>query len=531
VALTSPMALVRAHYQSLWNRTIRDAGFGGKIAHWVMLAIVAILVALPGLFAFRIGRELGAELASSGDLGVLRGWNALQATFTVAFALFGSFRHEPSFPFSRFGRYPVTPLELLLADLPSSLFEVFPLLGGAAILLTNFGLATRMPGSSPIVALLALDGVATLLAVMFIASALRSFVSGRRKLLQFVVVGTVVSAIAAGPSGLLIVLKHWLPAFAQSIPGAHGYAGLLALRSGAVGEGLWGIGYATFVSALLFLIAARVHSHRLMAEVESPIARGGGDFVLRFGTPAAGIGRVFLGQLLGSRSVRGQLALPLLFSGPLAFVIVVFRVAIADGKVFPDDLLALVRRVEAAPLYALVPLSAVATNSIIWMNQFGWDRGGMRTLLLLPLDTRALLVGKLRGLLGFTALQAAVGVVPLFWVRKPDARELVLGAAAFGIVFLATATVGQIVSIRFPRGIDGGAGLQIPLHLSWIPAAALLLTTGGLAAFYAAGELVAPRAGVVGVIVLFAGGVIAYVAALPRLAAFLRAHRERLVSM
>ncbi len=531
MALSAPAALIRAHYQSAWNRIIRDAGFGGKVATWVMLTMVAVIVFLPCLFAVRLGLDLGGELAASGDAGVLRNWNGLQATFTVAFAVLGSFRLTPAFSFARFGRYPLTPLQLLLADLPASLFEVFPLLGAAATIFTNVGLAMRMPRSSPFVMLLALNGVVTLASLMFIISAFRAAVSRRRALLTVIGIATVAAALGFGLPGLRIVLKDWLPAFAQSIPGARGYAGLLAFRAGQVTEGLAGICIATGASALLVLVAAQLHRRRLMSEAEGSGRRAGAETLLRFGTPSSAVGRIFFRQLLASRAVRSQIFLPLFFTAPVALVTAMSRDAIADGKPLPDNIVSMLSRAELVPWYAIVPLLAVAMNPQIWMNQFGWDRGGLRTMLLLPLEPRDLFIGKLRGLLAFTAMQTAIGVVPLFWVRWLGPRELVVAVAAGSVALIVSTAVGHVVSIRFPRGVDGTAGVQIPLHLSWISPVTLLATGAELAGVYAICELIVKGAGLVGLCLSLTAALAAYFAILPRLAALLRANRERLIAM
>ena len=531
MALSAAAALVKAHYQSTWNQIARGAGLGGKVVTGVMLAIVAVILLLPGAFAVRLGLGMGADLASSADADMLRTWNALQSTFTVGFALLGSFRFKPAFPFSRFGRYPLTPFQLLVAELPASLFEVFPLLGVSATVLMNAGLAIRMPAAAPLVLLLALDGVVALLSIMFIASALWAAISRHRTLMLLLAGVSAAAAFAFGLRGLRLVLKQWLPAFAQEIPIARGYAGLLALRSGETGAGISGIAVATAASALLLVLAARVHRDRLMKEVEGPGWRVGSDAPLRFGTPSSAIGGLFLRQLLRSTAVRAQLVLPLLFTAPVALVTSLSHTAIAEGKVLPENLVAMIGRANAVPWFALVPILAVAMNPQIWMNQFGWDRGGVRTLLLLPLDPRHLLSGKLRGLLGFTAVQTAIGVLPLFTVRMPSVREVVIGLTVGGVALIVTTALGHVLSFRFPRGIDGTAGLQVPLHLGWISPVTLIVIAMGLTGIYAIGDLIAPRGGLFALVLSLAGAILAYRALLPRLATLLRENRERLLAM
>ncbi|HVT04702.1 MAG TPA: hypothetical protein VHL58_15170 [Thermoanaerobaculia bacterium] len=531
MALSGSAALLRAHYRSTWNQIVRGAGFGGRVATGVMLAIIVLIVLLPGFFALRLGLAMGGELAKSADADVLRNWNGLQATFTVGFALLGSFRLEPLFPFTRFGRYPFTPWQLLLAELPASLFEVFPLLGVGATMLMGMGLAIQMPALSPFVFLLTLDGVAALMATMFILSALRAATLRRRTLLILLSVASTAAAFAFGLPELRVVLKEWLPKFVEALPLSRGYAGLLSLRKGDFGAGLRGIAIATIASVLLLLLAARLHRHRLTAEVESTGWRSSGDGALRFRTPASGLGRLFLRQLLASSAVRAQLVLPLLFTGTVALLTSLIRTAIAEGKTLSESMVALAGHAGSVQWFALVPVMAVAMNAQISLNQFGWDRGGIRTLLLLPLEQRDLLLGKLRGLSGFTALQTAIGILPLFTVRVPSIRETVIGLAAGGVTLIATTAVGQVVSIRFPRAVDGTAGLQVPLYLSWIGPVTLLITGAELAGIYALGEVIAKGGGIIALVLSLAGAVAAYAAILPRFAVLLQKNRERLLAM
>ncbi len=531
MAVSVPLALVRAHYRSSWNEIIRSAGSGGKAATIGMIALAAFFVFLPGVFAVRIGLALGGELAAASDTGVLHNWNGLQATFTIGFALLGSFRLKPAFPFTRFGRFPITPLQLLLADLPASLFEVFPLLGVAGLILTNVGLAIRMPAASPLVMLLALDGVVTMVTLTFIGAAILSAVGRSRIFTVTLVAAVVATPFFVGARGMRVVLKEWLPQFVQAIPGSRGYAGLLELRDGRTMAGLSGIAIATVASAALLVIAAAVHQRRLVAEVENAGWRIGGGGAFRFSTPASGISRLFLRQLFASGAVRGQFLMPLFFTLPAAFIVWLGRSATAEGRGLPDDIIWLVTRAGSAPWFAVVPLLAVGTNAQIWMNQFGWDRGGFRTLLLLPLEPRDILAGKLAGLARFTAMQVALGVVPLLVVRFPTIREAIVGVCVGGVTLVVSTAVGHAVSIRFPRGVDGTAGLQVPLSISWISPVTLIGIGAELAGVYAIAELIVKGAGIVALVLSFAGAIVLYRAILPRIAALLMENRERLLGM
>jgi hypothetical protein len=533
VALSGIVALVRVAVQSAWNQIARSAGFGGKAVTSVMLVLVGAILILPGAAALRLGLGMGSELAKPGDPDMLRNWNALQATFTAGFAFLGSIRFKPAFPFSRFGRYPLTPLQLLAADLSAATFEVFPLLGVAAILLTNVGLAIRMPGAAPLVLLLALNGVLALLTTMILISALWAAIARSRVLTVAVAVALLaaVMAFSLGARGLRTVFKVWLPQFAQALPIARGYEGLITLRSGDLAAGLSGVAIAIGASVLLLAFTTVVHQRRLTRDTDAGTTRSGQEAPLRFDSPAMALGRLFRRQLLTSKAVRAQLVLPLLSTGTVAFFSSLIRSATAEGRVLPENLTTIAAKVAEFPWYAIVPFLAVAMNPQIWMNQFGWDRGGVRTLLLLPIDARDILLGKFRGLLGFTAIEITIGIVPLFTLRAPSPGEVVVALTAGGVALIVTTAVGHVTSFRFPRAIDGTAGLQIPMHLAWVSPVTLIVVGMGLTGLHALGKLIARHGGLVFLALALVGTSLAYYALLPRLAFLLRANRERLLTM
>ncbi len=529
MALKVSTALVRAHYRSSWNRILRGAGFGGEIATWVMFACLPLIMIGPGLLAMQIGLDFGTELAESGSPEVLRVWNDLQFILTVAFALIAGFQLSPVFSFARFGRYPVTPMNLLLAELPAGLFEPIPLLGVIGIIITNAALASRMHDAAPLIVLLALDGLVAMLGLMFIVSALWAVIR-RHRLLP--------AAIALAGVGTAVVLRAGAlnldraSSFAQSIPLGRGYAGLIALRSGELTGGLFDIAVATAYSAVLFVIAAHLHQRRLMSEAEEGNAKQSRDQPLAFATVSSSVARLSLKQLIANTGFRVHLAGPLLLSGSVAALVWTGRRMLAAGKE-PDVVVAAVlRSVEPVPWFALLALLVFVFDAEIWMNQFGLDRKGLVTMFSLPIDSRDILVGKLRALFIFVLVQTTLGAIPLLFLRFPRAREIVIALLVFGVEFLVTWVVGMVVSIRFPHAIDGEAGRQIPLYLVWVPFTTIFGTVAEMLGVYAIGEVVATGGGIVALAASLGLVALAFhLLALPRLNEFLDINREKLLSM
>lgn len=526
-----PAALIGAQYRAAWNRILRTAGFGGKVATWLTIALVAAVLVFPGLVMLRIGLDLGGELASSGDAGVLGSWNALIAVLSLGFALLAAFRSRPSFPASRFGHYPLRAFDLIVAELPAGLFEVFPLLATGGLIAMNIGLAVRMPRQAPIVALLALLAIASMLATMFISAGLYAWIARRKLVAGGLIVVGAVAAFTGGLRGLRTLLKSWLPAIVDYLPMARGYEGLVSLRAGNSVEGSAGLAIAGASTLFLITVAALVQRRRLATEFapDATSPRLTAAIPLTGGSPATA--RVFLIRLLSSRAVLALVLIPLLYSVPLALTAAMGRAAIGEGTVLPPPIVTFVRLAETAPLFAFFPILSIAMNAQIWMNQFGWDRGGILTFLLLPIDSCHLLAGKLRGLLLFTTIQTLIAVAPLFALRLPGLREAVCAVATGGVALVVTTAAGHVVSILHPRSVDADSSAQIPLHLSWIPPVVLVGTVAELAGVWFVAELMWKGAGVLGLVLSLGAAVVAYRLLLPRFGALLTNERERLLSM
>jgi ABC-2 type transport system permease protein len=106
-------------------------------------------------------------------------------------------------------------------------------------------------------------------------------------------------------------------------------------------------------------------------------------------------------------------------------------------------------------------------------NQFGWDRDGFRSLVLLPTPRERLLLGKNLALL---PVAAAIALVPLagvsVWAKLP-ALIVLANVLQFAAAFLLFCALGNLASILVPYRI--AAGSLKPSKQSWQTSLLLML--------------------------------------------------------
>jgi hypothetical protein len=97
---------------------------------------------------------------------------------------------------------------------------------------------------------------------------------------------------------------------------------------------------------------------------------------------------------------------------------------------------------------------------------------------------------------------------------------------------VVAAALGQALSVRFPRSFGAGASAgTLPLYLSWIPMATLMVLGAAVFVLSVIGDVVWGGTGPALLVAAAIGSCMLYRAALPRLAAWMMEHRERLVTM
>jgi len=134
-------------------------------------------------------------------------------------------------------------------------------------------------------------------------------------------------------------------------------------------------------------------------------------------------------------------------------------------------------------LYVFLILAGISCN------QFAFEEGGMRTLILSPIDRRKILLGKNIA----TAILALVFATILLTLntivfRDLDASKLLFIAMSFVIFTALSSTMGNWLSIRFPKrmrfgkrlNVSGVAGLLLIPMVIVLSAPPLLATLLGL---------------------------------------------------
>ena len=98
----------------------------------------------------------------------------------------------------------------------------------------------------------------------------------------------------------------------------------------------------------------------------------------------------------------------------------------------------------------------------LFCNQFAFERGGMRSLVLAPIDRRTILVGKNIAI----SILALIFSTALMVVNELVFRDLTLGVLLFVflsfIVFMALMSmIGNSLSIRFPKRMKFGKSVNV----------------------------------------------------------------------
>lgn len=529
MAVSPFRALLAAHGQTTWNRSVREMGRQGA---WVLALAVVVLSGLGALGLLlgggALGWLLGSRLERPAAATIL---GALLAFFSFGGGLMGGLLGGArELAWESYRGFPLRLRTLYLAELTAGLADLLPLTMGLALTGLLLGLGTAAPGTLPLVPLLLLETLLMLLALQLLVGGLASALVKR---LRMTLVGLAILAWLGSTLMSPALPERREGRTARPLRGAqvqqvqalgrraarvlealptHAAARSLVLAQ----QGQWGAALALHLYPLGLLVLVMALGARLMAReangtAAAPAARGPGR-LWSFRHPAEGIGRLHFQTLMRSHLGRFAFLMPLmtvvLLKGPFA-------------------------QFRAQPLWtvpiAFAYLSLVGNNFVF--NQFGLDRHGVKGLLLLPVAAEDLLKGKLLGMAAHQGLQALALAGLLLAVDHAGPGPLLGGLLLMGCIFLAQAAVGQWTSTWAPRpmAMDSLKNNNMPFALGMLSVATSGFWASLFGGVYALLAWASPPLLVPGMLVLFGLVLAAHLRLLPAAAAALDRRREKLV--
>jgi hypothetical protein len=519
-------ALLAAHGQMGVNRTLRGLGRYGA---WSLVVIVLVLVGMGSVMGI-VFAMLGARLGRHIDLPDAPVYLGTFVTMvTLAFGFMGGvLGGTRQLTWEAYKSYPVRFGTLFIAEIGASVGDVLVL--AYLALITSLGVAFAIQKPLLLVPLALFLGQATLWMV-FMQQIIGAFAVAvvKRLRVAFLVVmvstwiglsfvaraaETLEGQIRADRLDQIRAMWHTMRPWLDALPTTRSAEALAMAASGqwmqaAVLE-LPMLGVTIALGSVTYLLLRREASPR-------PVSLEGAAAAAAARWSAAGpvlsIARLHAHHLLSSLQGRFGLIIPIitvvLVKGPLA------GATAGSSWVIPG-----------AVTYLAV------TAGQLQFNQFGFDGQGIKTLLLLPITMRQILLGKALAMAAFCGVQYAVLFGLLEWMVHPSARELVGGVLLAGCLLVAHLAEGHWVSAAFPRPIPfhriQGGGLQgahlFPLGLGALNATAFGGAYGALLSW-------APVALVPAMVVALGAVLLGYRALLPRAARYVTEKRERLVEV
>jgi len=409
---------------------------------------------------------------------------SMAGVILLAAFLGGLIRHRLLFGSRAFRVFPITPLEMLGAELVGGVLEVFPLLGAAGLLGLGVGVSAAQPTLAVWMAVVTGIAIAWLLLIQHLVGTLRR--AAIKRAWAWVWMTTIPVLLAVAWFGGKAIGNAAVEGVGLgALPGALARRGLMLAL-----EGEWLAALTLEIPLLLMtgalaLIVAWAHARELASE---PVMRRGRSRPIPalFAGPSAGVAWLFLRQVFATTMGKFIAFVPALSVGALVFAVRILRDTLPEDPALGARFAALLEAVPDLPLLIAALPACVLMNDELWMNQFGWDRRAIRTLLLIPVPMESIVLGKFLGL-GLLAVGQMITVAAVVsLVHVPGAVEVVAGVAGAGIALLVTSGVGHVLSGVFPRPMtgDGRGGESTPLGIKFIPFGiniAVISLVGGVA--------------------------------------------------
>lgn len=531
MAVSPVRALLVSHFQTGWNRAIREMGRNGTVALVIGAACVGFFALLPmtaglGFAGFVLGRSIQEPWAPA----------ALGAIFTAAAfgggLLGGILGGAKTLDWERLRAFPLRKGQIFGAELVAGLGDLLTLMLALGLISLSLGLILAQPLRAAFVLLLLLTSLVVLLTVQLLVGGLATALLRHLKTALFVLLGLVwISSVAMGSVGpkhqkresrspvaqvqpldeaRLQALGNRLQLAAELLPAtqsAHGFADAGLLKASIRQLPMLAL------AALLAWLSAGLLWRESLQDGQTLTISAGQAKLWSFSRPAYGLARLQWRTLMGS------------MIGRFAFLIPIVAVVLIKGPM---------GRASGAALWAVpgafIYLAFGAAQLLF--NMFGLDQGAVKGLLLLPIAPKELLLGKSLGYGIFMGLQGALLALLLALFGGPGlAPQLPAGLFLFIACGLAMGAVGLWSSVAMPRPLS-----RKRLNNSGMPLPMILLSMGmslGCAALFgglfALLTWAAPHWLLPGMAVAAGAMVLVFRAGLEIGAAHLSKHRERLV--
>jgi hypothetical protein len=439
-------ALLEAHLRAGFNGALRNAGLALTTVALVASVLVWLLVGVPMCLALG---AMGASVAL--DARAL--WPVAGSVFLFA-PLFGSVvsvmtGDANELDLEKLAPYPVPPRALFVAELLASFAH--PVMALAAGMQVAFAVGVLVRARPA--------GLAALVAMvtgLVVQAGLRALLAAGATRVMRRAQGALVLVLSAAPVAVLALARRYGDAALDAAVAR--FARGTALLPGGVQVSVparWGeLGAA---QALAFLLGPLIAAALLLvlaeraartANATAPQVQRGAARLWTFRFPVLGLARLQLASLWGTELGRFTLFLPLFW---LLFLPVAGDAPELQGR--PE--------VVSMFIWALLPTMLASCT----LNQFGFDRGAVKALFLLPISDAQVLYGKAIAF-GAVLLAQAVLVAAVVSVLVPQSPLfLVAGPAMTMTVGGLHLLIGQWTSLAWPRPIARRGLKQPPASL------------------------------------------------------------------
>lgn len=459
-------AVLAAHVAATRNRVRRELGRRGLAALGGLVGFGLLASLVPVGAGTYLGGRAVATLLEVRGAEVVVAW--VFAFWLVTSVLQGSLAGEWWLPWERYRAFPVSPRTLFLAELFASFGRLRALID--LVIVGGFlaGVAVGRPSAAgPAAAILVEALVFSVALEQLVAAAIARLGRGLRRALWLVPVAAVSAGalllrslerarLEGGRQGLLRTVARtieWLGEVGERLPTIYAGASLgAAARGEHLHAWLW---HLPAVGALLALLGVGYAIARSEARAQELAIRDGAGRRERlpFARSAwLSLAYVDWRGLLASSPGAGGLVAP-------AAVVALLRVP-ATG-----------REASAPLLVGFSLLFAAFSVGIAHLALFGRDGRGVRTLLLLPVETRTLLTAKAAANALYHATSTTLVAAVLAILASPPLDLLASGLALSWGAFFVYSAIGQRTSAWMPRAIVRGARgrpLALPVVLVWL---------------------------------------------------------------